>query len=66
MDPNSGKKEMFNKLRKDLALQKLDEENFKRKTVSFYRYVRLDHPYETRDELYKSWNDFTIFFITLC
>ena len=57
MDPNSGKKEMFNKLRKDLALQKLDEENFKRKTVSFYRYVILDHPYETRDKLYKSWND---------
>ena len=61
MDPNSGKKNMFNKLRKDLALQKLDEENFKRKTVSFYRYVILDHPRETRDELYKSWYDLGAF-----
>jgi len=57
MDPNTGKKDMFNKLSKEQGLKLLDQEDFERKTVSFYRYVIIDSPYELRDELYKSWKD---------
>lgn len=56
MDPNTGKKEMFNKLSKQQGMKLLAQENFKRKTVSFYRYVILDAPNKLRDKLYKDWN----------
>ena len=55
MDPNSAKKEMFNKLSKKQAVDLLKHENFNRKTVSFYRYVILDKPAKLRDELYSDW-----------
>ncbi len=55
MDPNSGKKGMFNKLSKDQAVDLLKDEDFKRKTVSFYRYVILENPNKLRDELYADW-----------
>ena len=61
MDPNTGKKDMFNKLSKELALKKLDEEQFNRKTISFYRYVILDNPNELRDSLYKEWENLSVF-----
>ena len=53
MDPNASKKGMFNKLNKEQALQRLEAEKFNRKTVSFYRYVILNDPYQLRDELYE-------------
>lgn len=56
MDPNTGKKGMFNKLSKEQGLKLLEKENFKRKTVSFYRYVIIDAPADLRDELYEQWN----------
>lgn len=40
--------------RKDL-LKKLESETFKRKTISFYRYVIFKAPKETRDSLYAIW-----------
>ena len=55
MDPNSGKKGMFNKLSKEQGIDLLKHENFKRKTVSFYRYVMLEAPNKLRDELYVDW-----------
>ncbi len=55
MDPNTGKKGMFNKLSKEQGIDLLNAENFKRKTVSFYRYVILDSPDKLRDELYADW-----------
>ena len=60
MDPNSGKKGMFNKLSKEQGIDLLKHENFKRKTVSFYRYVILDSPDELRDELYSDWMDLDV------
>ena len=57
MDPNTGKKNMFNKLSKEQGLKLLEQEDFKRKTVSFYRYVIIDSPADLRDELYESWRD---------
>ncbi|EKD93396.1 MAG: hypothetical protein ACD_28C00151G0001, partial [uncultured bacterium] len=32
------------------------QENFKRRTVSFYRYVTLSDPQELRDELFRDWS----------
>ena len=55
MDPNTGKKGMFNKLSKHQAIELLSQENFKRKTVSFYRYVILEDPNSLRDKLYSAW-----------
>ena len=39
MDPNAGKKYMFNKLSKEQCVTLLEKENFKRVTVSFYKYI---------------------------
>jgi len=60
MDPNTGKKNMFNKLSKEQGLKLLAQEDFKRKTVSFYRYVIIDSPSDLRDELYESWRDLEV------
>ena len=57
MDPNTGKKGMFNKLSNQQAMRLLKKETIKRKTVSFYKYVILDHPEKLRDELYAAWKD---------
>ena len=57
MDPNSGKKNMFNKLSKEQALELLKKENFKRKTVSFYKYIIIQDPDSLRDDLYSDWNE---------
>ena len=55
MDPNTGKKGMFNKLSKKQAMELLKQEGFKRKTISFYRYVIINNPDKLRDLLYKAW-----------
>ena len=55
MDPNTGKKDLFNKLSKEQAIKLLKKENFKRKTISFYRYVIIDNPHKLRDSLYLDW-----------
>ena len=57
MDPNGGKKRMFNKLSKQQAIAKLEGESFKRKTLSFYRYVILKSPFQLRDQLYVHWTE---------
>jgi UPF0176 protein len=57
MDTNSGKKGMVNKLNKEQGIKLLEQENFMRKTVSFYRYVILENPNQLRDELYTGWNE---------
>lgn len=44
-----------NTLSKEDCLKKLEQEDFQRKTVSFYRYVKLDNVRKLRDELYLEW-----------
>ncbi len=46
------KKFLFNTLSKEELKAKLDAEQFKRITLSFYRYVRIDNVELFRDELY--------------
>ena len=60
MDPNAGKKYMFNKLSKEQCVTLLEKENFKRVTVSFYKYIILENLINLRDDLYKNWNDLSI------
>ena len=56
MDPNSGKKDMFNKSSREEGLKALALEAFKRKTISFYKYIFIKSPYDLRDKLYSEWN----------
>ncbi len=56
MDPNSGKKHLINRLSPEQLRERLANESFKRTTVSFYRYVIIDNPYEMRDMLFYMWN----------
>jgi UPF0176 protein len=44
-----------NRLNKDEALAKLATEDFERKTLSFYRYVKIEDPIETRNQLFTEW-----------
>lgn len=56
MDPNAGKRGLYNKLGPEELKKKLDAEDFKRRTVSFYRYVIIEDPAEMRDRLYQEWS----------
>ncbi|HEY1039839.1 MAG TPA: rhodanese-related sulfurtransferase [Bacteroidia bacterium] len=47
--------QLINRVNKDVLKQRLQEETFNRITLSFYRYVKLTNPQETRDALYKMW-----------
>ena len=60
MDPNGGKKGVFNKLSKYEAKKRLNLETFSRKTVSFYRYVAIENPILLRDKLYLEWKDLCV------
>lgn len=61
MDPNGGKKNMFNKLGRAEAIKRLQSESFDRITISFYKYVIIENPYEFRDTLYSEWNALSVF-----
>ncbi len=61
MDPNGGKKNLYNKLSKSVAMTRLRSESFKRKTISFYKYVIINNPISFRDNLYLKWNLLGIF-----
>lgn len=53
--------ELYNKYDKKILKQQLMEEDFKRITISFYRYVIIDEPEVLRDELYAEWADLNVF-----
>jgi len=61
MDPNGGKKNLFNKLSKKEAIERLEKENFKRITVSFYKYIIIKDLNAFRDALYNEWSSLLIF-----
>ena len=61
MDPNGGKKKLFNKLGKEEAIARLNSEDFKRITVSFYKYIIITDPYQFRDDLFAKWASFSIY-----
>ncbi len=57
MDPNAGKKDLVNRLGPEELKKKLDAETFARRTVSFYRYVRIEEVSAMRDQLYAEWSE---------
>jgi len=50
--------QLYNKLSKEELQKQLEEENFRRKTISFYRYVNIQNPQEYRDQLFEKWYSF--------
>lgn len=52
---------LVNRTDKNVLKQRLKEENIKRKTISFYRYVQIPQPEDLRNELYKAWSEFNCF-----
>lgn len=52
---------LHNKIDRRLLLKRLDEENFKRITISFYRYFVIENVQELRDELYQEWEALNCF-----
>ena len=54
------KESLYNKKNKEQLLKDLEKEDFSRVTVSFYKYISLDHLDELRDELYTSCSNLKI------
>jgi UPF0176 protein len=61
MDPNGGKNNLSNKLSKKEAIERLKKENFRRITVSFYKYIIINDTNLFRDELYSEWSSLNVF-----
>lgn len=47
--------QLHNKIDSKVLKQRLLTEPFSRKTISFYRYYRLENPLEFRDQIYQEW-----------
>ena len=52
---------LYNRVNKKELKQKLREEDLKRNTLSFYRYVIFDNPLEMRNKLFREWSEMNIF-----
>jgi len=52
---------LHNRVNKEELKKRLMEEPFKRRTISFYRYVIFEDPQTIRDTLYKQWSEFNCF-----
>lgn len=46
---------LYNRINKEELKERLMAETFRRKTISFYRYVIIEDPAEFRDTLYRAW-----------
>ena len=49
------KNDLFNRKNKAQLIQEQLKETFKRKTCSFYRFVKITDPKSMRDNLYQEW-----------
>lgn len=52
---------LYNRVNKQELKQRLSEETFKRKTISFYKYQILEDPKGFRDSIFKDWFDLNCF-----
>ena len=55
-----GKETLYNKKSKIELKKILKEEQFTRRTISFYKYLSLNNLDELRDKIYESWNSLNI------
>jgi len=53
--------QLANRINKDVLKQRLREETFTRKTISFYRYVPITDPHALRDRLFLDWSALNCF-----
>ena len=53
-------KKLYNQKSKDLLIKKLESEDFKRITCSFYKYFKIDDPFILRDEIYSEFDSLNI------
>ena len=53
-------KDLYNQKNKEELLKDLEKENFKRITLSFYKYIELDNLEELRHGLFLEWNELNI------
>lgn len=51
---------LHNRVNKNILKQQLQEEEVKRRTLSFYRYVIIEDPQAYRDELYIRWESINV------
>lgn len=58
MDPYGGKNKLVNLHSRKLLTERLNAESFKRKTISFYKYVIIDDPMFMRNFLFEAWQDY--------
>ena len=54
------KKYLYNQKNKNELLKIIKNEDFKRNTISFYKYVKLDNLDILRDQLYLSWRKLNV------
>jgi len=50
-----------NRVNKEILKQRLQNEPFTRKTLSFYRYVTIENPTDFRDNLFREWSELNCF-----
>ncbi|MAQ70224.1 MAG: hypothetical protein CMD23_03925 [Flavobacteriales bacterium] len=51
---------LYNKYGKEDLIKQLSQEDFKRTTLSFYKYVIITNPVALRNKLFKQWGDLNI------
>ena len=54
------KNKLFNRRNKSQLIEQQLKEPFKRKTCSFYRYIKIADPQLMRDHLYKEWTELNV------
>jgi len=52
---------LLNRINKEILKEKLKNEPFKRRTLSFYRYINILNPADFRDKLFQEWNKLNCF-----
>ncbi len=52
---------LHNRIDKKILQEQLKNESFKRRTLSFYRYITLPDPFGFRNDIYKEWNELNCF-----
>lgn len=52
---------LYNIFDASVLKDRLNQETFRRKTISFYRYFYLDNPVEFRNQIYQAWSELNCF-----
>ena len=52
---------LTNKIDRKTLKEQLQNETFKRRTISFYKYFDIENPQEFRDAIFRKWTEFNCF-----